>query len=686
MRRAFAVRSVWVVILGVMTSVLVHGQGRAGGPPQAASPGAQARPATGVLIGRVVESDGTTPVAGAVVRLSGGGIGQAGNAFNAASGSGPRAVEVSASGQFLFTGLPKGSYNLDVNAAGFLPGEYGLDHPRSPIPRALDISRSVDLAENETKSDITIRMWRLGVISGTVLDENGQPFVGADVHVTAVNEIWIGRISANVFTATTDDRGSYRAEVAPGDYIVGVGTSIVTMPTQMADQYTQDVSDPAGFQASYAQFTSNGLMPPPPIGLRLGDLFVGAGYQSHTLPWIWAEGDHSPVFVYPSTYYPSASLSTMATLVSVGAGTERGGIDLQMKPEQAFRVSGRLVGPGGAVGGVGVRLVGADANTKTNSPSLFTQAAATDATGAFTFVGVTAGQYTVEAAKNAEGSRQIQTMTVATANGASTMSILSAGASNSTQDPVLWASEPLTVAGADVTDVALSLAEGPRISGRFEFAPGSGAPTPEQIRAIGVGLRVQPGTVAGRLFPVSVLNTATDDGVMFHTSALVPGTYILTANRLPPGWFLRSAVTNGKDAADAPIDISAAGITDLVMTFTNKTTTLSGAVTGDDTPTVPGFPPPSPTVVIFSTNQSLWPKVALSPRTLRSLSVGNALTYKVTGMPAGEYYVAASSSIADFTDARVLAVLSRTASRVTLVEGESRTQDVRAVIVPATIK
>jgi hypothetical protein len=179
----------------------------------------------------------------------------------------------------------------------------------------------------------------------------------------------------------------------------------------------------------------------------------------------------------------------------------------------------------------------------------------------------------------------------------------------------------------------------------------------------------------------AALGTVVDESGAFRTSQLVPGPYILVVNRQPGGWSLRSAMYGGKDIADAPVDIGPSGLAEVVLTFTDKTTTLTGAVTGDDNAPPPGQPASPPTVVVFSTNQDLWPKVALSPRTLRSTAVSPTLTYRVAGLPAGDYYVAASSSAADFTDPKVLLVLSKAAARVTLVEGESRTQDVRAVVV-----
>jgi hypothetical protein len=663
-----------------------YAQGRGGGAPGVGAGAGQAPPGTGVIIGRVVEGNGTTPVPGAVVQISGGALGRGGSMFAAASGAGagPRAVEVSASGEFVFTALPKGSYNIDVTAAGYLPGQYGQTRPPSPIPRALDVVRQLDLADGETKTDVAVRMWQLAAITGTVLDEYGQPLVGLDVRLTAVSQVWMGRMTTNMQVVRTDDRGIYRAEVPPGDYIVGVGTSNTTMPAPMVEDAWRAMSNAPPGGAMFNGF--NGQATPPLAGQRVGDLIVGPSNQSTSaISWLWTRADGGPTYVYPTTYYPAVGLSTMASVITVEPGAERSGIDLQLTPQPAFRVSGHLVGPSGAVGGVTLRLIGADFNTKTTSNPLFIPAAVTDANGAFTFVGITAGQYTLDAAKFPPVARQGMSITVSNGSGGSSMGFVTAPSPATTSEAILYASQPIAVDVADLSDVVVNLIEAARLAGRFEFPASAPPPTADQLRVISVGVRVQPGTVAGRLSGNGIgLTTVTDESGTFRTSELVPGPYLIVANRLPAGWSLRSAMTGGKDAADVPIEIGPGGLTDLVMAFTNKSTTLTGVVTGDDNVvSVPGLPTPTPTVVVFSTDQSLWPKVALAPRTLRSVGVTVSQPYQVTGLPAGEYFVAASSSAVDFTDSRVLLVLCRTAARVTLVEGESRTQDVRAVLVPA---
>jgi hypothetical protein len=93
----------------------------------------------------------------------------------------------------------------------------------------------------------------------------------------------------------------------------------------------------------------------------------------------------------------------------------------------------------------------------------------------------------------------------------------------------------------------------------------------------------------------------------------VPGKYIVTTTSLGPGWSLKSAMTGGHDAADVPVDVDVSGINDMVLTFTSQQTTLSGTVAVDEM-TAPGQLPPAPTVVVFATDQTFWPRVGLTSR------------------------------------------------------------------------
>ncbi len=68
------------------------------------------------------------------------------------------------------------------------------------------------LDDNERVTDVVIRMWKHGVISGTVRDERGDPMVGVSVRV--LRRATGGRL-ASVLQTQTDDRGAYRMAALP---------------------------------------------------------------------------------------------------------------------------------------------------------------------------------------------------------------------------------------------------------------------------------------------------------------------------------------------------------------------------------------------------------------------------------------------------------------------------------------
>lgn len=665
----------------------LHGQGPGGGPPQQGA--LLPAQATGVILGRVVEADSKTPVAGALVRLSGPALGAPASMRAAGSGTGPRMFEADSAGRFVFTDLPKGSYFVDVTAPGYLGGRYGQDRLPSPIARTLDPVRQLNLGDGETRSDVAILMWHEAVITGTVLDENGDPMVGIQVRVDAVSDIWIGRLrgGGGSGAAATDDRGIYRFDLVPGDYIVSVGAAVTTMPAQVVDDFRARTGTVAGTQAAIAEFSASGVMPLLAPGLHIGDEVVASAFPARNggAPPMWMGPDNGPLFVYPVTYYPSAPLADGASVVTVKSGEERAGVDFQLRPQPTFRVTGHVVGPSGPVPDVGVRLTAADWDKTSSFASSFNATTAvTDAQGAFVLFGVVPGQYLVDVAKVPVAARDVSTsVDISTGAGGRTVVFGGpVGIGPPSTDPILWAAQPLVVSQSDVTDLTISATPGGRISGRFEFTP------PEQMspavaRAVSIVARPVPGSPPAR-FNVPTTGSVIDDGGGFTTSQLVPGKYVITPGRLSAGWVLRSAMTGGHDAADDPIDLDAAGLSDMVVTFTNQPTVLTGTVTPEDgPPSVMGVIARSPTVIAFPTDARYWPKYAFSPRRLRTAGASSTLTYSITGLPAGEYFVAASTSSVDFTDPKVLAYLAKLAPKVTLVEGESRAVDVRAAAVPA---
>src|SRR5439155_18345099 len=89
--------------------------------------------------------------------------------------------------------------------------------------RTSDDIVTVTVAADQWVSDLEIRLWRLGSITGRVLDERGEPAVG--VAVRAFSTAWVAGHTQLVGTdvVTTDDRGEYRlANLMPGKYAVSV--------------------------------------------------------------------------------------------------------------------------------------------------------------------------------------------------------------------------------------------------------------------------------------------------------------------------------------------------------------------------------------------------------------------------------------------------------------------------------
>src|SRR5204863_3700861 len=113
-------------------------------------------------------------------------------------------------GGFFFADLPPGEYFVEATKNGYAPGTYGLR-------RAWGLSQLVSLGEGERLSDIKLRMWKYGVIAGTVMDEAGEPVVGVAVRAL-IKDVVAGRtrygnlevIPELVPSATTDDRGMFR--------------------------------------------------------------------------------------------------------------------------------------------------------------------------------------------------------------------------------------------------------------------------------------------------------------------------------------------------------------------------------------------------------------------------------------------------------------------------------------------
>jgi hypothetical protein len=167
---------------------------------------------TGLIAGRVVDATTGRPAGEAIVTLSPGALPGSAPRSPQAAAAEARRVLTDGMGRFVFAGLPKGRYGLSAIVPGYGNGYFGLLVPRGPaVP--------IDLDDGEGRVDARILVWKYAVLAGRVIDEAGDPVVGAEVKVLRQTMV-AGRPGfAGTATTTTDDRGAYHvSSLYPGRY------------------------------------------------------------------------------------------------------------------------------------------------------------------------------------------------------------------------------------------------------------------------------------------------------------------------------------------------------------------------------------------------------------------------------------------------------------------------------------
>ncbi len=164
---------------------------------------AAAASAQGSISGRVVNSVNGAPVHRAQVNI-------VVNGRTDLRGTAP----TDGDGRFVCRGLPAGRYWLGAHKNGYASMDYGATHPNMA-------GRVVVLAAGENKQGIDIRLPQLGVITGTIMDVDGEP--AARVGVQALrHEFQRGKaVWTQSGWANTDSDGRYRMfHLMPGKYLL----------------------------------------------------------------------------------------------------------------------------------------------------------------------------------------------------------------------------------------------------------------------------------------------------------------------------------------------------------------------------------------------------------------------------------------------------------------------------------
>jgi hypothetical protein len=234
-------------------------------------------------------------------------------------------------GKFAFKDLDGGSYVLLATHPRYARQTYGSRDGRTG-------TTPISVNSGQAVKQITFKLQPNSVISGKVVDEDGEPVQGVSVGALRPAYQRGHRMYVPAGMATTNDLGEYRiASLAAGRYLVSA-------------------TPPRNEQAA------------PPDG--------------------------QPITAYIPTYYPNGNEASAAAPVNVTSGGDTSGIDIKLLKSKAVRLRGKVLGmkPGSRAG---VRLAARSEGllAMINSRSATPKAA----DGSFEFAAVPPGSYTLRA-------------------------------------------------------------------------------------------------------------------------------------------------------------------------------------------------------------------------------------------------------------------------------------------------
>lgn len=475
------------------------------------------------------------------------------------------------------------------------------------------------------QATVPMRLPKGGVIAGTIRGADGEPAPTASVRLM--------RYSTN----TNGDRvlnisgSGWRTTVVTDDlgsyrfYGLAPGDYYVAALPQFSGSNARQLTSADFDWAGRALSASAQVSQPPPAG---------------------QPSSYSPVL------YPGVTDSAAATSVTISGAEEHVGIDFSLQYVPTATITGTILDPDGLPPQV------AQANMLNPAQPVFLVSPVfirPGPDGKFSTSGVLPGQYVLAARGSAHGTGGV------------------AG-------PLLyWASLDVAVDGRDITNLDVKLQPSMSVTGRVVF-DGADAKPPDDPSKVRVSLSlVQSGTTVS----LGALDGKMNADGTFAIPGVSPGRYRLDAF-LPaaPGttsaWTLRSSMVNGLDSLDYPFDMRpGASVTDTVVRFTDRPTEINGTLVDQA-----GRPAPQYFIVVFSADRTFWMPRS---RRVRSLRPGNTGSFKITGLPPGEYFVCALTDLepAQLYTSAFLEPLMASSYKIALAEGEKKTQDLKLARTPA---
>jgi uncharacterized protein (DUF2141 family) len=567
----------------------------------------------------VVVSETGQPVRQAVVTAAGGALAQS------------QSVITDDAGRFSFAALPAGRFTLSAAKPAHVTNAYGARRPGGP-------GTPVTIAAGQRVTDVQIVLPRGAVITGTVRDRNGEPAGGLSVAALSAKTVAriTGPITLRPDTVVTDDRGVYRIfGLEPGEYIVFASQRVVGFGGM-------SIASPAEIDAAFQRLKQKPATPP-------------GGSVSPTSGRGTAEANPPRrSYLYAPTFHPDTVRFADAGRVLVGVGEEHGAVDITFQAVPTATLQGTVFNTDGTPRpGVSISLE-LEGPSFDNSIGLRPSSTPPGADGRFTFRGVVPGTYVLT---SRVGGR-------------------SPGPGMSATSPAsLWARTRVEVNGDDIDGLTLTLRPALTVRGRLVLDPAA-ATTPPELSRLSVRLNPDIGPLPDTMSSYGglgvVFSPVGADG-SFAFPATMPGRYQIEVVLPSPasGWSVQSALLGERDVADLGIDVGDVDVTGLTVALTDRKAELSGTLR-----TSAGAPAEDFTVVVFSADKALWRPGSRRTKTARPGTDGR---FVISDLPGGAYLIAAVADADpdDLRDPAFLEKLVAASVRVTLADGERKTQDLR---------
>ena len=361
--------------------------------------------------------------------------------------------------------------------------------------------------------------------------------------------------------------------------------------------------------------------------------------------------------------------------IHVNAG-ERLDAHITMQKVRAFRVSGVVHGPDGPVRDAVLRLIGSDWAAWNVAPGSETDVAraATDEAGRFSLTGVPPGSYWLSFTRypvSHHGSSQDWFRLVNTPYGVLAAPRIDAVPRDSdpTMPATLWARLPVGVSDADVSVDVVASAAAP-MSGQIEFVGQAPQPSAEMIQRMTV-LLTSPG--GARFCSEGSFALVRKNGT-FLVAGVPPGRHAICVPDIGGPWHLRSIELGGGEYADALLDVGLGNMSGLRIVFTDRETKIEGRVSAEA--------PAGAQVVLVPANTARWIDNGMLPRTWRIIGASRDGTFRLSSLLPGEYLIGAvdPSTKVDLSDPAFLAALAVGGKRITLREGDARTESLTVAL------